>query len=114
MSALLQTSKLQTTFDPKVNAFVQTTTDDDGITQVEHWRRQNIRPLGRGAYGAVFLEHCIEGHPEVQLRAVKQIEKHPLDSKPIDCHREVEAILRFSQRKVVHPKKPTLFLTSDF
>ena len=97
MSALLRSSVLQTVFRPNGNA-VHTITDQDGTAHSEHWKRQRL--VGRGAFADVWLEQCVEGHPEVELRAVKEIHKSLRNPKAIDYHRELEVILRFSQRKV--------------
>lgn len=65
----------------------------------QEWR--SIKYLGRGAYGSVWLEDCIAGEPrEARVRAVKQIRKFGLGNKPIVYHRELEAIMKFSNRRV--------------
>jgi hypothetical protein len=42
----------------------------------------------------------VEGEREIKLRAVKQIPKARQSPKPIDYTRELEAIAKFSHRKV--------------
>ena len=65
----------------------------------QEWRRSKY--LGRGAYGSVWLEDCVAGEPrEARVRAVKQIRKFGLGNKPIVYHRELEAIMKFSNRRV--------------
>ncbi|KAL9024368.1 MAG: hypothetical protein Q9196_006568 [Gyalolechia fulgens] len=59
----------------------------------EHWGRQ--RELGRGGYGAVYLEQCVEGDKQGRIRAVKEIQK----STGGNYNRELEAIALFSQPK---------------
>ncbi|OCK96271.1 kinase-like protein [Cenococcum geophilum 1.58] len=66
----------------------------------QQWKRK--RHLGRGAYGNVWLEECISGFRDVALRAVKQIRKTGEDSKQIVYHRELEAIMKFSNPRYSH------------
>jgi serine/threonine protein kinase len=46
----------------------------------------------------MWLEECILGSRDLALRAVKQIRKTEQDSKQIAYHRELEAIMKFSNR----------------
>ena len=64
----------------------------------EKWKRK--RHLGIGIFGTVWLEECAVNH-ETKLRAVKEIRKTGQGSKPIDYSRELEAIVKFSQQKVL-------------
>jgi hypothetical protein len=78
----------------------------------QQWKRK--RYLGRGAYGSVWLEECISGFRDITLRAVKQIRKTGQDSKQIAYHRELEAIMKFSNPRVgvpsaMVPKPPHTF-----
>ena len=67
--------------------------------QVEQkWKRKEY--LGKGSYGTVWLEECISGSHNTSLRAVKQIRKTGPDTKHIIYHRELEAIIKFSNAKV--------------
>ncbi|KAK5732208.1 hypothetical protein LTS12_027161, partial [Elasticomyces elasticus] len=61
--------------------------------QEERWQRQE--ELGRGAFGAVYLEVCVFGNKRGDVRAVKKFQK----SKESNYHKELEAIGLFS-----HPK----------
>lgn len=69
------------------------------VPRLEHWQRE--RDIGGGSYGSVHLEKCVRGQRDIQVRAVKKIiiptRQH---AKPIDYNRELEAIAKFSQRKV--------------
>ncbi|KAL8855550.1 MAG: hypothetical protein Q9178_007819, partial [Gyalolechia marmorata] len=60
----------------------------------EHWARQ--RELGRGGFGAVYLEQCVKGDKQGRIRAVKEIQK----STGGNYNRELEAIALFSQPKI--------------
>jgi len=52
--------------------------------------------LGRGAFGVVNLEKCIQGDAPNRLRAVKELRKYASHT----YHRELEAIALFSYSKV--------------
>ncbi|PIA92755.1 Serine/threonine-protein kinase cds1 [Cercospora beticola] len=61
------------------------------------WRR-DPRPLGRGGFGEVYREECIDGLQRGSVRAVKLIQKpNARQLRGIDFSRELEAIARFSQ-----------------
>ena len=68
------------------------------VDRQEHWSRQ--KRINRGAYGEVFLEKCVKGKREYELRATKRID---VNKTPIDISeytRELEAIAKFSHRRV--------------
>ena len=60
------------------------------------WKRE--KELGRGAFGVVYLEQCSSGYNQGHTRAVKRLRKQ--DDPSISYHRELEAIAKFSQKKV--------------
>ncbi|KAF2163000.1 hypothetical protein M409DRAFT_26448 [Zasmidium cellare ATCC 36951] len=64
--------------------------------EVERWQR--TKALGRGSYGAVYLEKCIHGEKAGRVRAVKKIRK-PFDT---NYYRELEALAFFSYPKYEH------------
>jgi serine/threonine protein kinase len=68
----------------------------------EVWERQ--KELGNGTFGHVYLERCIAGPKEGQLRAVKAVAKDISTSKSKDAslmyERELEAMAKFSHEKV--------------
>ena len=103
VSDLVQDAELQTRFHPEYTAhiYIETgpTAQQRAILREEHWKRQR-KPVGSGSYGNVWLEQCESGHREVELRAVKEVDKNPHDFKQIDYHRELEAIMKFSHQKV--------------
>ena len=100
MSDLLQDSKLETQFysDPEYTQHVQyvsgSTTRQRKVRKEEKWMRE--RGLGRGSFGIVWLERCIQGDSEGKVRAVKKVEK----LKSSNYYRELEAIALFSHSKV--------------
>jgi hypothetical protein len=64
----------------------------------ETWTR--TKELGSGSYGVVWLEKCMSGPNSGDLRAVKQIRKSEAGLSHNNYHRELEAIAKFSQRRV--------------
>jgi hypothetical protein len=64
----------------------------------ERWQREE--ELGRGAYGVVWLEKCITGPSDGQLRAVKELRKARRSLSPAYYSRELEAIFKFSHERV--------------
>ena len=68
------------------------------VSRSEHWQRQ--RKIGSGAFGRVFLERRTKGGRDgVQVRAVKQIDTDSQYAQ-VNYNRELEAIAKFSHRKV--------------
>jgi hypothetical protein len=97
---LVRVSKLDTQFhsDPEhvehVHYISGRTPRQRRIRKEERWKRE--RWLGRGAFGTVESQLCIQGDSEGKLRAVKKIQK--ITSS--DYNRELEAIALFSHNKV--------------
>jgi hypothetical protein len=57
--------------------------------------------IGRGAYGSVYLEKCESDlGSKPKLRAVKKMKKFVVSDEEIDYIRELEAVMKFSHRKV--------------
>ena len=97
---LVQLSKLDTQFHPTpeytqhVKYVPGRTTTERGTHKKEKWKRE--KRLGRGGFGIVWLERCIQGDSKDELRAVKKVPKFEYSN----CHRELEAIALFSHPKV--------------
>ena len=98
---LVRDSKLETHFlHGNIAETVHTYNEPDPTSQrrlvsrSEHWQRQTR--IGGGGFGSVWLEKCTKGHRDIQVRAVKRIEI----SARVDYNRELEAIAKFSHRKV--------------
>lgn len=98
---LVRLSKLDTQFssEPQYIQHVQyvagSTASQRRIRKEERWRRE--KRLGRGGFATVWLERCILGDNEGELRAVKDI---PKNNSSFDCIRELEAIAIFSHSQV--------------
>ena len=67
------------------------------VRKEEKWIR--VKRLGRGNFGTVWLERCIEGDIKKEERAVKVVPKVGSG----DYYRELEAIALFSHTKVILP-----------
>ena len=99
ISDLVQLSKLETQFlGPGYTQHVQdvpgSTPSQRKVRKEEIWKSE--RELGRGGFGVVKLEGCIQGDSEGRLRAVKKVPK--LEGR--DYYRELEAVALFSHSKV--------------
>jgi hypothetical protein len=97
---LVRVSQLNTQFypDPEHVQHVHYVSGDAPrqrkVRKEERWRRE--RWLGRGGYGTVESQLCIQGDSKGKLRAVKKIKKLPSS----DYYRELEAIALFSHNQV--------------
>lgn len=71
----------------------------ESTVAVKHtWEKR--RELGKGGGGTVWLEECANQRSSMKLRAVKSISKPTLDNPNVEYWRELEAIFKFSHRKV--------------
>lgn len=76
-----------------IELVAQSSSERRKVRKEEQWVKQ--RKLGEGGFGAVYLQKCIKGDKQDQLRAVKRIKKQGY----ANYHRELEAIALFSQLK---------------
>lgn len=101
---LVRDSRLETRFHTKYTAHrfheLDLTNGAKTVIRVEYWQRQ--RRIGGGSYGRVWLERCVKGGRDHDVRAVKEIDKPPQARKHINYHRELEAIAKFSHDRVSH------------
>jgi hypothetical protein len=110
---LVRDSKLETCIFDGTIVHTYYETDSKSLRRAvprnERWQRQNL--IGAGSYGSVWLEKCIQGQRDIELRAVKQIAiaAHPR-SKSMAYSRELEAIAKFSHQKV----RPKLLVACAF
>ncbi|KAF2266209.1 kinase-like protein [Lojkania enalia] len=63
----------------------------------EHWRRE--RRTGTGGAASVWLEQCVQGKRDIELRAVKQF---PKPARVEEYLRELECIAKFSHPRCAH------------
>lgn len=71
----------------------------------EVWQRQ--RHIGIGTFGTVWLEKCMSDGGS-KLRTVKEVRRIREDFESIDYNRELEAIAKLSQQKVLYIANPRL------
>src|SRR3954463_3196836 len=76
-------------------------------TRKEWWKSE--RRLGSGSYGTVYLQKCVKGHQDVEVRAVKAV---PIAGTTINWVRELETIMEFSHY-TVGLKTPDYFFTME-
>lgn len=97
---LVRISKLETQFrsNPKCTQHTKyesrISTNQRYVRKEEKWTK--VKRLGRGNFGIVWLEQCIQGDNKGEKRAVKQVQK--LDTS--DYYRELEAMALFSHSRV--------------
>ncbi|KAJ0425206.1 kinase-like domain-containing protein [Aspergillus carlsbadensis] len=94
LSELVEDAKLAVRFFPD---YVSHDVFDPAArgTREEDWRRDQF--LGRGRFGTVWLERCLDDSDKV--RAVKRVPRQSRSSHATDFTRELEAMIKFSQRK---------------
>jgi len=69
------------------------------VIRQEFWTRE--RRLGHGGFGVVWLEKVDStSRSQVGLRAVKELRLSQKDDRRRQCIRELEALVKFSQKKV--------------
>lgn len=97
---LVRISRLETQFysNPECIQHVKyestISTNQRSVRKEEKWIKE--RRLGRGNFGIVWLEQCIQGDTKGEKRAVKQVQK----LQASDYYRELEAIALFSHTRV--------------
>ncbi|KAF2470434.1 kinase-like protein [Lindgomyces ingoldianus] len=103
---LVKDSKIETQFHSGYTRHIYSEADPTSgqrvIERKEYWKREKL--IGRGGFGSVWLEKCVKGKHEAELRAVKQLQK---PDKTKEFFRELEAMAKFS-----HPKYVRCFVRS--
>lgn len=120
LSDLVLDSRIQVEFSSN---FTYRFTFQSRVSSAPFFRRrprkdtwQAVKLLGRGSYGTVSLHKCLTSEGKAELQAVKTIEKTVI-SEGIDYYRELEAIAKFSQKKVRHvgvPRTRCINLVPEF
>lgn len=100
---LVRDSQLETRFASK-GQIVHIFRDTPTTAREEVWKRGK-KPIGRGAFGEVWLEKCIKGQepggPETRaVKVLRLIPQGEIRLEVSDYSRELEALVKFSQRKV--------------
>lgn len=99
---LVRDSQLDTRFHSKYTSHVYyesgPTARERVLVREEYWKREKY--IGGGSFGTVWLEKCVKGQREVEVRAVKEIPKPQQPSRPVNYNRELEAMAKFSHWKV--------------
>jgi hypothetical protein len=102
-SDLILDSKLNTRFEPgfTVHHYRQVSNNSRRVVvqSEEYWRQ--IEHIGSGAYGSVWLEKCVQGPRDGDLRAIKKVSTRPLrNGREIDYGQELKAVAKFSHDEV--------------
>lgn len=104
MSDLVKDARLATKTDSEytIHTFLESTSVEGRRARrrerEEFWERK--QHLGIGICGTVWLEKRV-ANGDSKLRAVKEIRKVAPGSRTMDVSRELEAITRFSQQRVL-------------
>jgi hypothetical protein len=102
ISDLVRDSRLETRFSARYTRHVYyvsgRTPRQRKVRREERWERGDS--LGSGSFGTVWLETFTAEQADVRYRAVKEIRKSQRGSRAIDYSRELEAIAKFSHKKV--------------
>ena len=98
----MRDTRLDTAFEGDFTVHHHDDSDDENNTRSmrrsEYWQR--MHRLGHGAYGDVWLQKCVQGKRNYELRAVKIIPLLNLKNMKKSYVTELEAIAKFSQKRV--------------
>ncbi|KAF2233265.1 kinase-like protein [Viridothelium virens] len=96
---LVRDSKLETRHinGHTVHRYLEASGSRRRVLREEYWKRE--KDLGHGSFGRVWLEKCVKGSNEGQLRAVKMVRNLSNSSSTFDFRRELEAVAKFSNAK---------------
>lgn len=101
---LVRDTKLDTVFDGPFTVHNYDDSDDENNSRSTHrseyWESKDR--LAQGGFGEVWLQKCEQGQrgPSPDLRAVKVIQRSSFGNKNLDYINELEAIAKFSQKRV--------------
>ncbi len=104
LSERVRDNRLETSFEGKLTIHHYDDSDEEerrSDQRSECWEETQL--LGRGGFGEVLLQRCVEGKRIAELCAVKRIERsisRRHGAKEFDFAAELEAIARFSHRRV--------------
>lgn len=96
---LVLDSKLETEFYREYTQHVYHISGDERtLRREERWKRE--KHLGNGTFGTVWKEKSVTESDDIKYRAVKEIKKRAPGPGAVEYSRELEAIAKFSHRKV--------------
>lgn len=99
---LVQDTKLDASFVDNYTVHHCDDSDEERYTRssrrAEYWEWKGR--LAQGGCGEVWLQHCSEGKRSYEWRAIKVIATTNASGKKVDYMSELEAIAKFSQRRV--------------
>ena len=100
---LVQGTKLDTSFADGHTVHEYDDSEDEECLnrprqRAEYWATERL--LTEGGFGEVYLQRCIKGARRVEWRAVKVLSKRKSRAKRINYVTELEAIAKFSQKRV--------------
>lgn len=99
---LVRDTRLSTTIQGDVTIHHHEDSDDENNAR-STWRDERWKVtvrLGHGGCGSVWLQECVEGKRGIDRRAVKVIPRMNLKDKRDNYMAELEAIAKFSQKRV--------------
>lgn len=102
ISDLVRDSKLETEFHHEYTQHVYYISGHNPrqrtLKKEERWKRE--KRLGNGTFGIVWKEKSVTESDDIKYRAVKEIKKRAPGPGAVEYSRELEAIAKFSHRKV--------------
>lgn len=99
---LVRDTRLSTTIEDDVTVHHHEDSDDENNAR-STWREERWKAtvrLGHGGCGSVWLQQCVKGRRGIDKRAVKVIPRMTLRDKKDNYVSELEAIAKFSQKRV--------------
>lgn len=99
---LVRDTRLSTIIQDDITIHHQEDSDDENNAR-STWREERWKTtvrLGLGGCGSVWLQECVEGKRGIDKRAVKLIPWQYLEDKKDSYVAELEAIAKFSQKRV--------------
>jgi hypothetical protein len=102
ISDIVRDKKLDTSFVDNFTVHHYDDSDEEryerSVQRSEYWEHDGL--IGKGGYGDVFRQKCVQGKGRYELRAVKVISTGDAKTRHIRNASELEAIAKFSQRRV--------------
>jgi hypothetical protein len=107
---LVRDNRLETSFEDNFTIHHFDDSDDEAERRSqqrsEYWKDTDA--LGRGACGEVHLQRCVKGKRTHEFRAVKKIARSLSRADQFDYVSELEAIAKFSHKRVSAPEDSEL------